>query len=204
MHEVSIVDYGVGNIKAYLHVYEKLNISANAVSTSKELLAAKRLILPGVGSFDWAMERLQKSGLRDALDTAVLKNGMPVFGVCVGMQMMAERSEEGAGKGLGWIPAEVVRMRPMRNQPLPLPHMGWNDASQTMPHKLLDGIDRPKFYFLHSFAVELSEQSDQLASTVYGYEFTSAIARKNILATQFHPEKSHRWGGALLKNFSSI
>jgi imidazole glycerol-phosphate synthase subunit HisH len=203
MHEITLVDYGVGNIKAYLHIFDQLNIPANTANSPQQLAAAKRLILPGVGSFDWAMSKLQASGMRSALDKAVLEKKTPVFGVCVGMQMMAERSAEGKEKGLGWISGDVVKLEPTANKKYPLPHMGWNSISQRQPHKLTSGLVNPNFYFLHSYVVQLTIADNELASTHYGREFTSAIAHNNIMATQFHPEKSHRWGLALLKNFAS-
>ena len=202
MSEVTLVDYGVGNIKAYLNMFERMNIAANTASNAEQVLTAKRLILPGVGAFDWAMSNLQASGMRNALDKAVLEMQKPVFGVCVGMLMMAERSDEGNTNGLGWISADVVKLESTSNQKSPLPHMGWNTISAKTDNKLFDGLDSPNFYFLHSYVVQLRNSADMLASTYYGNEFTSAIAHDNILATQFHPEKSHRWGMTLLKNFA--
>lgn len=197
------MDYGVGNVKAYLHMFERLNVPANTAGDPSQVLSAKRLILPGVGAFDWAMNKLQASGMRNALDKAVLEMQKPVFGVCVGMQMMAERSDEGNASGLGWIAAEVVKLESAGDQPNPLPHMGWNNINPKAESKLFEGLTNPNFYFLHSFVLQPRVREDVLATTFYGNEFTSAIAHGNIMATQFHPEKSHRWGMALLKNFAS-
>jgi imidazole glycerol-phosphate synthase subunit HisH len=203
MAEVTLVDYGVGNVKAYLHLFERLNIAANTASSPSGISAARRLILPGVGAFDWAMRKLAESGLRHALDAAALKDRKPIFGVCVGMQMMAERSDEGRAEGLGWFAADVKRMGEGANQQVPLPHMGWNTMQPKLSHRLFDNLSAPHFYFLHSYAVVPRNVEDTLATTFYGHEFTSAIAQDNIMATQFHPEKSHRWGMTLLKNFAS-
>lgn len=202
---IGIVDYGLGNVQAFANIYRRLGIEAKPAKTPEEVAEATKLILPGVGAFDWAMARLTQSGVRDALDKAVLARGVPVLGVCVGMQMMADRSEEGALPGLGWIGGDVVRFRMERGQQrTPLPHMGWNDVQPTGVSLLFEGLDSPRFYFLHSFHLRPNSQSDQIATTDYGLEFTSAVGRANIFGTQFHPEKSHAWGIRLLKNFAEI
>jgi imidazole glycerol-phosphate synthase subunit HisH len=204
MAEVTVIDYGLGNIQAFMHVYDRLNIEAEVASTPDEIARAKRLILPGVGSFDWAVTRLNQSGLRETLDDVVLGGKRPVLGVCVGMQMMAERSDEGSEPGLGWIDAEVRDMARLNNRSAPLPHMGWNDVEAIETDTLFYGIEVPRYYFLHSFYMQPRSEADNLATAVYGNRFTAAIRRGNIFGTQFHPEKSHQWGISLLRNFATL
>ena len=198
---VTIIDYGIGNIQAFCNIYSGLNISVEVATTSVELSRAQKIILPGVGAFDWAMERLISSGLQETLTALVVKEKIPILGVCVGMQMMAKRSEEGNLAGLGWFDADVRRFDPNDKY---LPHMGWNDVSPIRSNKLFNGIIDPKFYFLHSYFFCPSQPSQSLATTNYGLEFTSAVAKEHIYGVQFHPEKSHSWGIKLLKNFVEL
>lgn len=162
-----------------------------------------KLILPGVGAFDESMNKLTDSGLRDTLDEAVLECNMPVLGVCVGMQIMAHKSEEGSSDGLGWIDATVKKFNPAEIPHKPkLPHMGWNSICAKRSHEVLDGIDKEVgFYFLHSYYFDCDSEKDVLASSSYGDEFTCAVSRGNIFGFQFHPEKSHSNGIRLFKNF---
>jgi glutamine amidotransferase len=204
---VTLVNYGLGNIQAFYNAYRRLNIPVEIASTAKELAHAKRLILPGVGSFDWAIGRLNASGLRDILDELVLGQKIPVLGVCVGMQLMADRSDEGQLSGLGWLKAEVRKlgtkgMEHTGNRALALPHMGWNQVAPVANHPLFYGLDTPHFYFLHSYYWDPSSPSQTVALTTYEIEFTSAVAEDNIIGVQFHPEKSHSWGSTLLRNFA--
>jgi len=202
---VTVIDYGLGNVHAFVNIYKRLNISVQVASRITDLEDAERLILPGVGSFDWAMTRLNHSGLREALDNLVLNQQLPVLGVCVGMQMMASRSEEGALPGLGWIDAEVMHFDQDRGGPRqPLPHMGWNDVRTDASECLFKGIEAPRYYFLHSYCIEPRWPADVLATACYGREFTAAVRHGNVLGTQFHPEKSHQWGIALLRNFAEL
>lgn len=200
---IAIIDYGLGNLQAFANIYRRLGLDVIAARTPKDLASATKLILPGVGAFDWAMERLNASGLRDALDEAVLGRRIEVLGVCVGMQMMAQRSEEGVLPGLGWIDGNVVRFDTARlAQKTHLPHMGWNDVVPARTGRLFNELQTPRYYFLHSYYIEPADPTDTLATTHYGVSFTSAIARGNIYGTQFHPEKSHQWGIQLLANFA--
>ncbi|PJI89804.1 imidazole glycerol phosphate synthase subunit HisH [Sphingomonas koreensis] len=201
---ITIADYGLGNIRAFVNIYKKLNIDVAVAQTAAELELASRIILPGVGAFDWAMARLNASGLRDTLDELVLGRKLPVFGVCVGMQMMCKRSDEGELPGLGWLDAEVVRfdVGEGSRQGLQLPHMGWNDVAPVATDSLFEGLDDWRCYFLHSYYVRPIDPAITLAQTNYGGLFTSAVRSGNVCATQFHPEKSHGWGVALLRNFA--
>ncbi len=203
---ISIFDYGVGNIHAIANIYKRLNIPARIVSTPEELARAERVILPGVGSFDWAMGRLDKSGMRGVLDNLVLSEGIPVLGICVGMQMMAKRSDEGSLKGLGWIDAEVKKFDCTRlTHHAYLPHMGWNDVEPRGQEGLFRDIGATgRFYFLHSYYFAPKDQNKILAVTDYGGPFASSIRAGNIFGVQFHPEKSHQWGVQLLKNFAEL
>jgi imidazole glycerol-phosphate synthase subunit HisH len=202
MADVTLVHFGLGNIQAFAHIYQRLNLDVEVATNAAQLADARRLILPGVGAFDWAMARLNASGMRDALDEAVIGRNVPVLGVCVGMQMMAERSDEGGEPGLGWIKGDVRLFEAPSSKDLPLPHMGWNDVVPGNTQCLFDGIVAPKYYFLHSYCIVPAEAADTLATADYGNRFVSAVKRGNVFGTQFHPEKSHGWGIDLLHNFA--
>jgi glutamine amidotransferase len=202
---IGIVDYGLGNVRAFENIYRRLGIAAEPVRNAAELEAADRLILPGVGAFDWAMARLSDSGMIDALNRRVLNEGVPVLGVCVGMQIMAQGSDEGSAKGLGWIDGWVERFRDeWFNTRTHLPHMGWNDIEVSGIPALFSEMAAPRFYFLHSYFFHAVDEGHVVARTHYGQVFASAIRRDNIWATQFHPEKSHDWGVQLLRNFAEV
>jgi imidazole glycerol-phosphate synthase subunit HisH len=201
MADITLVQYGLGNIQAFVNIYQRLNLNVQVATNVEQLAAAQRLILPGVGAFDWAMARLNASGMRGALDDAVLNRNVPVLGVCVGMQMMADRSDEGTELGLGWIKGDVRAFSLPENR-LPLPHMGWNDVVPVRSDCLFAGIVAPKYYFLHSYCIVPVNNDDALATADYGNPFVSAVRHGNIFGTQFHPEKSHNWGIDLLRNFA--
>jgi glutamine amidotransferase len=203
---ITIVDYGLGNIRAFLNVYRRLNIEARTATTPEELRQATRVILPGVGSFDHAMDKLSRSGMRDALDDLALRQRVPVLGVCVGMQILGRDSDEGKLPGLGWIDGRVRRLESLTSaDPLPVPHMGWNDVHPVSPtglfHQLGSGA---RFYFLHSYYFECDRATDTLAVSSYGRDFTCATAAANVFGVQFHPEKSHHHGARLLQNFAEM
>jgi glutamine amidotransferase len=201
---IAIVGYGLGNVQAFLDVYRRLDRKAVVAQCSGELESADKIILPGVGAFDWAMERLNKSGMRDALDRIALEGKRPILGVCVGMQMMARRSEEGSLDGLGWIPADVKRLDHRAAGRSCLPHMGWNTAEPTRDHPLFFQIKEPSYYFLHSYHFSPDSEDITIATTDYSQRFASAICHGNLLGTQFHPEKSHGAGVRLLENFANL
>lgn len=202
---ITLVNYGLGNIHAFHHIYTRLNIPVSIASTPDDLRRASKLILPGVGAFDWAMRRLNGSGMRGTLDELVLEQRVPVLGICVGMQMMAKSSEEGVSPGLGWLDAHVRRFDTAHlPQKTLLPHMGWNDVQPASDSPLLAGLDAPRFYFLHSYYFVPGQPSQSLATTHYGIDFTSAAGDQHIYGVQFHPEKSHGWGIQLLNNFARI
>jgi len=203
---ITIIDYGLGNIRAFLNVYKRHNIEARTARTADELAGATKVILPGVGAFDHAMERLEQSGMRAALDDLVLERRAPVLGVCVGMQMLAQDSDEGKRPGLGWIDGHVRAFRswePVRR--LPVPHMGWNDVRPTSGTGLFRELDSDaRFYFLHSFFFECAKPEDVRAVSPYGADFSSAVGHDNVHGVQFHPEKSHHFGTRLLRNFAEL
>ena len=203
---VTIVDYGVGNIRAFLNVYKRLGIAADTATSTEALRGATKVLLPGVGDFDEAMRRLDASGMRPALDALVLEGRVPVLGVCVGMQMLARSSDEGVLAGLGWIPGDVRSFRSLpTTETLAVPHMGWNDVQPRPGNRLFDGLEADaRFYFLHSYYFQCDRNADAAATTSYGADFTSAVNYDNIFGVQFHPEKSHHWGTRLLQNFATL
>jgi len=203
---IAIVDYGLGNVKAFENVYKKLGIPTKIAKQANDLKNATKIILPGVGAFDHAIHRLEKSGMRETLDEIVLNHGLPVLGICVGMQMLAHSSEEGKLAGLGWIDAEVKRFDLSSFTYFAcVPHMGWNDIKVVKGNGLLCEIDSDaRFYFLHSYYVTCKKREDIIAVTDYGGEFVCAVNSGNIFGVQFHPEKSHQWGVQLLKNFAEL
>lgn len=203
---ISIVDYGLGNIGAFLNMYKRMNVPAKAVRTADELADATRIVLPGVGAFDHAMDLLDRSGMRPLLEEKVIGDKVPVVGICVGMQILADTSEEGQGRGLGWVPGTVRHFRSMPTpDDLPLPHMGWNDVASANDGGLFKGLEQgARFYFLHSFYYEPADPADSAASASYGSSFACAVRRDNVWGVQFHPEKSHHFGAMLLKNFAEL
>lgn len=203
---IHIIDYGVGNIQAFLNCFKRLGISATRVNTPESLKGATHLILPGVGAFDHAMTLFNNCGLRDTVENLVLIEKVPVLGICVGMQMLATSSEEGNLAGLNWIPGTVKAFSSNpASQCLPMPHMGWNDITALHKHALLDEIGlAPKFYFLHSYYYDCTNKEHVTASAQYGFDFDCVVSNENIYGIQCHPEKSHSFGSLLLKNFSEI
>jgi glutamine amidotransferase len=204
---IRIVDYGVGNIQAFLNLFKRLGIEARRAETPAQLHDATRLILPGVGHFDHAMQRLSDSGFRPSLEERVLGAKVPIIGVCVGMQMLAEGSEEGSLPGLNWIPG---RVRSFASYPacagFALPHMGWNQLEPMTGSRLFSNgfDDPPQFYFLHSYFFDAADRNDVAATASYCIKFDAVVTRGNIHGVQCHPEKSHHWGEQLLRNFVEL
>lgn len=203
---ITIVDYGLGNIRAFTNIYKRLNIPVTVAATAGELAKAQKIILPGVGAFDWAMIRLNESGMRSCLDDLVMAQKVPVLGVCVGMQMMAGHSDEGKLSGLCWIDAEVKKFDETNfSQKTHLPHMGWNDVVPKKTDCLFKDMGPAlRFYFLHSYYFLPQNPDVVLAVTDYNGPFASAVRSGNVFGTQFHPEKSHQWGIQHLKNFAEL
>jgi glutamine amidotransferase len=203
---ITIIDYGVGNINAFVNVYKRLNVATKIAKTSADLEGAEKLILPGVGHFDHAMGQLINSGMLNKLNDLVLIQKTPVIGICVGMQMMANSSEEGTFEGLKWIDASVKKFDEAKiKQVTRLPHMGWNDAYPLIQHPLFQGLEKDAlFYFLHSYYFQCNNPQDILAVSDYGERFTCAAFSGNVYGIQFHPEKSHKYGETLLHNFAKL
>lgn len=203
---ITIVDYGLGNIRAFVNVYDRLNVKTKIAHSKDDLKDAQKIILPGVGAFDYAMSQLNASGMRDELEYQVLENKVPVMGICVGMQMLSKRSEEGRLEGLNWIDGEAklfdVSLIPYKTQ---LPHMGWNSISVTKENDLLKDFNKSsRFYFLHSYYFYCNNKENVIAETQYGAQYASAVRKDNIYGIQFHPEKSHNNGITLLNNFAKL
>lgn len=202
---IGIIDYGLGNVKAFANVYKMLDIPAIIVTKPHDLIKVSRVIMPGVGAFDHAMKCLQDSGMREMLDEIVLHQQVPVLGICVGMQMLTNSSEEGVSPGLKWINGDVKKIDSSFNKSIYVPHMGWNDVKPLNNNDLFRGLsDDSRFYFLHSYYVHCQRNEDVIAVTNYGVEFACAVNHENVFGVQFHPEKSHQYGIKLLKNFSEL
>lgn len=200
---IRIIDYGVGNIQAFLTMFKYLGVEAARARNVEELEGATRLVLPGVGAFDHAMGLLNESGMRPRLEEMVRVQQVPVIGICVGMQMLANGSDEGELPGLGWVPGRVKAFASTpASKDLPMPHMGWNDIQVQSGHKLFTGFkSEPRFYFLHSYYFDAQDKADVAATAEYGVNFDCIVSKGNIHGVQCHPEKSHHFGAQLLKNF---
>lgn len=201
---IGIVGYGLGNVMAFTNFYKNKNIDSKIIHNSNDLDSSiDKLILPGVGSFDNAMKMFNKSGLREKIEKLVLLEKIPFLGVCVGMQVLGNYSEEGIEKGLGWIKGDIKKIE-FSNNKLPLPHLGWNNIFSYKKCKLLEGVENSYFYFLHSFVFIEDNIDNKLAFFNYQNQYTCAINSENIYGVQFHPEKSHEAGSKLLINFSKL
>lgn len=202
---ILVVDYGVANLGSMLNMLKKCGVAARADSSPDAVRHATRIILPGVGAFDHGVAALSRLGLVEPLRERVLGDGVPILGVCLGMQLLARGSEEGVLAGLGMIDGRCVRFPHDAKRSLKVPHMGWNRVIPRRRDALLDENDsEARFYFVHSYHLECTDASDVLASTHYGIEFTSVVQRRNVRGVQFHPEKSHRFGLSLLQRFAEI
>ena len=205
---ISIVDYGMGNLGSIANMLRYIGKSCEITSDPEQLNRAEKLILPGVGAFDSAMQNICDAGLKEALDHVALRRKIPVLGICLGMQLLTNGSEEGVLPGLGWIDAQTLAFRGRVPSQYKVPHMGWNVVrSLQSDAALLKGLyeeDEVRFYFVHSYFVEVAQKSENLLSSEYGVSFDAAINKDNIFGVQFHPEKSHRFGMTLLKNFAEL
>lgn len=203
---ITIIDYGLGNVRAFANVYERLNIPVSIAKTVDDLKDTTKIILPGVGAFDYAISKLNDSGMRETLDNLVLGHKVPVLGICVGMQILANFSDEGVLPGLGWIDGMVKKFDvSVLKSKTQLPHMGWNTIHPNNDNPLLVNFSNDsRFYFLHSYYFQCNDPNNAIATTEYGIKYTSAVNKKNIYGVQFHPEKSHQWGIQILKNFADL
>ena len=203
---ITIVDCGVGNLGSLLNMMKKIGVETIVSSRLPDIEKAEKLILPGVGSFDSGIKNLDNSGMIPILNRRVIEEKIPLLGVCLGMQLLTKKSEEGKLSGLGWIDAETVKFEFNENRKdFKIPHMGWGLVNLKKDSALFRQMYQPaKFYFAHSYHVICYDKENILASTDYGYEFTSVVQKKNIFGVQFHPEKSHKYGLRLLDNFVKL
>lgn len=203
---ITIINYNAGNIKSIQNMLKRIGAKSCISSDATEIEQAEKLILPGVGHFDYGMRNLQESGLIEVLNKKIVTDKVPLLGICLGAQLLGNKSEEGIIPGLGWIDMQVVKFDENKlPKNLKIPHMSWNEIIIKKQSELLAGLNNEsRFYFVHSYHMKCNDENDILTNTNYGYEFTSAVEKDNIYGVQFHPEKSHKFGMRLLENFVNI
>jgi glutamine amidotransferase len=202
---ITIVDYGMGNLGSVQNMFKRIGVQA-AISSDIDIIhKASKILLPGVGAFDTAMQKINESGLREVLVYKALHERVPVLGICLGMQLLTEGSDEGKLSGLGLIKGRTHAFRFTKEQNLKVPHMGWNKVTVQRPVKLVENLgEEPRFYFVHAYYVKCGDPRNVILRTTYGIEFDSALQHENISGAQFHPEKSHKFGMRLLENFARL
>lgn len=204
---IVVIDYHMGNPESILNMLKRIRVKSVLSSNIVDIEKADKLILPGVGAFDQGLNNLLDLDLISILNHKVLQEKAPILGICLGMQLMTNNSEEGNLKGLGWIDAETIRFNfdEIKGEKPKIPHVGWNMVSIVKQNALFDDMyPEPRFYFTHSYHIRLNNDEDALTKTFHGYQFVSAISKENIAGLQFHPEKSHKFGMKLLANFASL
>jgi imidazole glycerol-phosphate synthase subunit HisH len=204
---ITIVDYGMGNLGSVKNMFKFIGVKSTIESDPDKIKSASKILLPGVGSFDTAMEKINKNNLKEVLDEKALKERVPVLGICLGMQLLTKSSDEGSLDGLGWIPAKTISFKDRVSKKYRVPHMGWNVVNKSNESLLTQGFDEfdeTRFYFVHSYFVQVEDEKNSILKTDYGINFDSAIQKDNIYGAQFHPEKSHKFGMKLFKNFAKI
>lgn len=202
---ITIVDYGMGNLGSVKNMFKRIGVESKISSEISEIDKASKLLLPGVGSFDAAMTLLNSNGFKEILDHKVLREKTPILGICLGMQLLTRKSEEGLLPGLGWISADTIKFNFDQQFEFKIPHMGWNSVNIIKENGLTkDLMEEPKFYFVHSYKVHCDNSDDVIGTTNYGANFHSMISHENIYGAQFHPEKSHKYGMQILQNFAEI
>lgn len=200
---IVIVDYGMGNLGSIVNMFKKIGAKALISGDPKIIATASKLLLPGVGSFDRAMESIHERGLKPVLDEQALVVKKPILGICLGLQLLTRGSEEGKLPGLGWVAADTVRFPSMPR--LRIPHMGWNVVHPATPSLLTQNMPlESRYYFVHSYHVRVDEEHNSILKCQYGVSFDAAVQKENIYGVQFHPEKSHRFGMQLLRNFAAL
>jgi glutamine amidotransferase len=201
---ITIIDYGLGNLVSINNMFKYIGINSEIKSDLDSIKRAQKIVLPGVGRFDAAMTYINtKKGLRDILDYKALKEKIPILGICLGMQLMTKFSEEGKLNGLGWIDAVVKKFKTTTT--LKVPHMGWNTVALKASDRIVKNLTNlERYYFVHSYYVKIKDKKNSLMKTNYGFDFDSGIFQENLYGFQFHPEKSHRYGMKIFKNFSEI
>lgn len=201
---VTIVDYGMGNLGSIQNMFKRIQVKSEITDDIEKIESAEKLLLPGVGAFDAAMQKINVSGFREVLNKKVLVEKTPILGVCLGMQLLTKSSEEGVLPGLGWINANTLKFN-LPDKSLKIPHMGWNSVfTENHSPLIADLPEDSRFYFVHSYYVVCNDSADVLTTTFYGDHFDSIIQHNNIYGAQFHPEKSHKFGMKLLENFAKI
>ncbi len=202
---IAIINYGVGNLTSVLNMFKLIGADAVITGDANEIRNASKLLLPGVGHFDSCMQRFNESGLRPVVEHKVFKEKLPLLGICVGAQMMTRGSEEGTEKGLGWVNADTIRFRLDASSKLKIPNMGWNELIISKPSPLWNELgEEARFYFAHSFHFQFDDEEMVTGKANYGYEYPVAFRNENMFATQFHPEKSHKYGMKVLENFMKL
>lgn len=202
---VTIIDYGMGNLGSIQNMFKRIGVPSEITGDKERIALARKILLPGVGAFDAAMQKIAESNLLETLNKKVLEDKVPVLGICLGMQLLTKRSEEGVLPGLGWVDGETIKFNFAESPALKVPHMGWNLIHPVNPSPLLADLpEEPRFYFVHSYYVQLKDPLDVLSTTHYGNHFHSIIQHENIYGAQFHPEKSHKFGMQLLANFAKL
>ena len=202
---ITILDYGLGNIGSLKNMFKRIRQNVNITSSPCQIIKSTKIVIPGVGSFDEAMNRINNiKGLREALNLKALHHKIPILGVCLGMQLLTHKSEEGTLDGFKWIPGETKKFP--KSSKFKIPHMGWNEvSSRNSKSKLIENIKHDdRYYFVHSYYVKVHNENHSLLKTKHNIEFDSAINKDNLYGVQFHPEKSHKYGMKILKNFSEI
>lgn len=202
---ITIVNYGMGNLGSVQNMFKRIGVPSEISGDPAIIAKSTRLLLPGVGAFDAAMQKIADSGLLTVLNKKVLEDKVPTLGICLGMQLLTNSSEEGILQGLGWIPAKTVKFKFAPDSKLKVPHMGWNYVFSKKDSPLTDNLpEEPRFYFVHSYFVQCDNEEDVLTTTPYGSDFHSIIQKDNVYGAQFHPEKSHKYGMKLLANFAKL
>lgn len=202
---ISVIDYGCGNLGSVVNMLQRVGHQATVIRTAEEILAAEKLILPGVGAFDTGMSQLRQNGLVEALEERVIAQGVFLLGICLGMQLLLASSDEGQTEGLGWIPGRVAKLKADPERRLRVPNMGWREVHANSDAKLFDAADAsPRFYFVHSYYAADVPEAYVAATSVFDTPFPCAVQHETVFGTQFHPEKSHRFGMALMKNFAEL
>lgn len=199
---IAIVNYGLGNLGSISNMLKVIGVKSIITSNAHEIISADKIILPGVGAFDAGMENLKEKGLNNIIRDEAF-NGKPILGICLGMQLLGRKSEEGVEDGLGLIPFDNVRFKFEPECNLKIPHMGWDVVDYKKDVPLLDGIfGKQRYYFVHSYHAVCDKEENVMMECDYGYKFAAAVCQKNIYGVQFHPEKSHDFGMKILENFA--
>lgn len=202
---ITIVDYGMGNLGSVLNMFKKVGAATKITSDLNEISKAEKILLPGVGSYDAAVKRISETGMKSVLDNKALVEKIPILGICLGMQLLTDGSEEGVLNGLGWIKGKAYHFHNRIDESLRVPHMGWNVATINNETELTKNYKGElRFYFVHSYFVLADEVKNSMMKTTYGIQFDSALCQDNIFGAQFHPEKSHKFGMNLFRNFASL